>query len=138
MFVEELWINLSTGEEMKRVAEMTTPELRRVIKRLKEALAADAGERPAMAYADICEEDYRLITERHPEIVELAKKAGGKLGAKASINIKDAIEEGDLPTSKWYKEHTDERYMSKVKVEGGVNLSADDREKAIEALFEEI
>lgn len=120
---------------MKKLIEMEQKEIRAVVKKLEEALSSDAGERAAIAYAGIDEEDYRLLAERHPKIKEIAKNASGVLGAKASMNIKEAINEGDVPTSKWYKELTDERYSKKVNV-SAVVVSEEEREQAMKEMLE--
>lgn len=122
---------------MTKVIDMTQPQIRKTVKKLKEALGADSGERAAMAYAKVDEEDYKLLTERHPELIDLAKRAAGAIGAKASINIKEAIDDGDIPTSRWYKEHTDDKFQKKVKVDGvQVVVTEEEREEAMKEMLE--
>lgn len=124
---------------MKKLMDMSPVEVNRVIRKLKEALSSDAGERPAMAYAGIDEDDYKMITERHPELKKIAERASGILGAEASMVIRESItEDRDVKTARWYKEHTDPRFSAKVKVEGDVSLSAEERGEAVDRLFDEL
>jgi len=48
---------------------------------------------------------------------------------KARLNINAKISSGDLDTSKWYLERTDEDFNPKLKTEGTIKLSYEDQLK---------
>lgn len=123
---------------MKPLLERSQKEIREALRKLEKALRADVGELPACNFAGITKEEYDIIIERHPDIKKLAERAGDVLGVKASMNIADAIEQQDVKVSQWYKEHTDPKFSKKMKVEGNVSLSAEEREQAIEQLLDEL
>lgn len=111
-------------------------EINRILAKLKEALKADVGELPACNYAGITKEEYDLIVKMHPDIKELAERAGDVIGVKASMNIANAIDDQDVKVSQWYKEHTDPKFSKKMQVDVGV--SASDRGKEVDELFNEL
>lgn len=123
---------------MKPVVERSTKEIKKVIARLEDALGAGVGELAACDYAEIDHSDFETLIKMHPELKRLAEKSLSVLGVKASIVIKEAIEEKDLPTARWYKEHTDPNFSRHVKVENSVSLSADERGEVVDKLFDEI
>lgn len=123
---------------MKPIEQRSREEIKKVIKDLKNALESAVGVVSACKFAGISEADYEKLARINPEIRELAENADSVLGVKASINIKEAIEEKDLRTSRWYKEKTDPKFSNKVQVDGAVVVSAEDREKAIEEMLEDL
>lgn len=123
---------------MKPITERSPKEIREILKKLMFALDADVGEKPACDYAGITKEDFEMLVEKNPDIRLRAERAGSVIGVKASNNIKEAIEDGDVRVSQWYKEHTDPKFSKKVEMQGAVNLSAEDRGEAIENLFDEL
>lgn len=123
---------------MKPLQERDPKEIKIAIRKLKDALEATVGVKSAITFAGISQEDYDNLARMHPEISKLAEEADSLLGTQASINIKNAIvEDKDVKTSMWRLEKTDPKYSKKVQVDGTL-VSAEEREKAIEKIFDDL
>lgn len=79
----------------------------------------------AAFYAGISPSAYKSYARKHPEFRDKVKQWKKYRKIKAEHNVFEAIESGDLQTSKWLLERTEEGYNPKSKQEhsGGIGMT---------------
>jgi len=82
---------------------------------------------------------YYKYIKKHPSFANEMERVKGARDSLAERNIHKAIKAGDIVTTKWYKEKTDERYNPKTHIESKslvMNLSKDISELTQEELLD--
>lgn len=84
----------------------------RIIQELETMFHYDMSIDDACAFVKISPQTYYDERDRNPEFSERMDKARTFLGVTASQTIARAIKDGDVSTSRWFKERRDERYKT--------------------------
>lgn len=85
-------------------------------------------------------DDLRLLLDEDEKLAKERKKALCHLRMKTRDNIAEAIEEGELKTTKWYAERREaEVYSPKgsVNVTGNIDIPLAEKKQMIEEMFKE-
>ena len=99
-----------TGKKKTGRPTVFTPE---VVAKLEELFSRNCSVTTACKSAGIWPNAYYDECKRNPQFKEKMERAMSSVDSIADRNIAKAIKNGDLNTSRWYKEKTDERYKTK-------------------------
>lgn len=122
-----------------RLLDLSPKEIKKIKERLVEALSAGVSIKSSCTYAQITEEEYEVFVRMNPEIADLHERCESMLGTQAIINVANDIKKGNVRTSKWFLDRTDERFnpKSKVSMDGTpVLVPVEQKEEEISKLLE--
>lgn len=126
----------------KSLREMDAKEIKNAKKRLEEGWKAELPTLQLYSFTGLSEEQIEELKRRDPALASVENKTKGYLQACARINVaRDIVEEGDVPTSKWLLEHTDDEFKpaSKIDVRGQqIIVPIEDREQEIAKMFADL
>lgn len=105
--------------EFKPLIERKPKEIKVIQEKMRKALEAGIAEKPACAYAGITVEQWEEMCRMNSEMKKIQEYSEGVVGTYAVLNVADAIKNGDVRSSRWYLERTDDRYSTKQNVKVG-------------------
>ena len=103
-------IDKKTGKKKTWRPTVFTPE---VVSKLEELFSWNTSVTTACKMVGIWPNAYYVECNRNPQFKEKMEKAQSFVDTMADRTIAKAIRDGDVSTSKRYKEKTDERYKTK-------------------------
>lgn len=125
----------------KTFREMDKHEMKKALILLEEGWKAELPEQMLYTFTGLDKERIEEFKRRNKKIALMEESYKDYLKTAARINVaKDITEEGDVGTSKWLLEHTDDEFKPASKVDLRANkviVPIEDKEKEIEELFKE-
>ena len=103
-------IDKKTGKKKTGRPSLFTPE---VVAKLEELFSRNSSITSACKFVGVSTDAYYDECKRNPDFLVRMQRAMEYVNTMADRTIAKAIRDGDVSTSRWYKEKTDERYKTK-------------------------